>query len=92
MIAHPDIFRFVSVLVAWPLHKAWASASALGDKVFVPFYHQAINGIVERVQSSTKKGLKDMLVDMAQDYKQDWYVHLPWVLLSRRVALIPNYA
>ena len=31
-----------------------------------------------------------MLVDMAQEYKQDWYVHLPWVLLSQRVALIPK--
>ena len=59
-------------------------------EVFVPFYHQATNGIVERAHSSIKKGLKDMLVDMAQEYKQDWYVHLPWVLLSRRVALIPK--
>ena len=30
-------------------------------EVFVPFYHQATNGIVERVHSSIKKGLKDML-------------------------------
>ena len=31
-----------------------------------------------------------MLVEMGQEYKQDWYFHLPWVLLSRRVALQPD--
>ena len=31
-----------------------------------------------------------MLVEMGQEYKQDWYLHLPWVLLSRRVALQPD--
>ena len=31
-----------------------------------------------------------MLVEMGQAYKQDWYIHLPWVLLSRRVALLPD--
>ena len=31
-----------------------------------------------------------MLVDMGQEFKQDWYLHLPWVLLSRRVALQPD--
>ena len=27
---------------------------------------------------------------MGQAYKQDWFLHLPWVLLSRRVALQPD--
>ena len=31
-----------------------------------------------------------MLVEMGNAYKQDWYLHLPWVLLSRRVALQPD--
>ena len=31
-----------------------------------------------------------MLIEMGQVYKQDWYLHLPWVLLSRRVALQPE--
>ena len=31
-----------------------------------------------------------MLVEMGEAYKQDWYLHLPWVLLSRRVALLPD--
>ena len=31
-----------------------------------------------------------MLVEMGEAYKQDWYLHLPWVLLSRRVALQPD--
>ena len=31
-----------------------------------------------------------MLIEMGQAHKQDWYLHLPWVLLSRRVALQPD--
>ena len=31
-----------------------------------------------------------MLLEMGDTYKQDWYLHLPWVLLSRRVALQPD--
>ena len=31
-----------------------------------------------------------MLIEMGNKYKQDWYLHLPWVLLSRRVALLPD--
>ena len=27
---------------------------------------------------------------MGNSHKQDWYLHLPWVLLSRRVALQPD--
>ena len=58
--------------------------------VFVPLYHQATNGAVERAHGTLKTGLKTMLVEMGQEYKQDWYLHLPWVLLSRRVALQPD--
>ena len=31
-----------------------------------------------------------MLLEMGDTYKQDWFLHLPWVLLSRRVALQPD--
>ena len=31
-----------------------------------------------------------MLVEMGHNHGEDWYVHLPWVLLSRRVALMPD--
>ena len=58
--------------------------------VFVPYYHQATNGVVERAHGTIKTGLKAMLVEMGEAYKQDWYLHLPWVLLSRRVALQPD--
>ena len=58
--------------------------------IFIPYYHQATNGIVERAHGTIKAGLKAMLVDMGDQYKQDWFVHLPWVLLSRRVALQPD--
>ena len=27
---------------------------------------------------------------MGENHKEDWYLHLPWVLLSRRVALLPD--
>ena len=58
--------------------------------IFVPIYHQATNGVVERAHGTVKTGLKTMLVEMGNAYKQDWYLHLPWVLLSRRVALQPD--
>ena len=58
--------------------------------IFVPYYHQATNGIVERAHGTIKTGIKTMLVEMGEAYKQNWYVHLPWVLLSRRVALLPD--
>ena len=57
---------------------------------FVPFYHQATNGAVERAHGTLKNGIKTMLVEMGQEFKQDWFLHLPWVLLSRRVALQPD--
>ena len=31
-----------------------------------------------------------MLIEMGNQHKQDWYLHLPWVLLLRRVALQPD--
>ena len=65
--------------------------STLNIKVlFIPFYHQATNGIVERCHGTIKSGLKAMLLEMGDTYKQDWFLHLPWVLLSRRVALMPD--
>ena len=42
--------------------------------VFVPYYHQATNGIIERAHGTIKTGLKTMLVEMGQAYKQDWYI------------------
>ena len=58
--------------------------------IFVPYYHQATNGVVERAHGTIKTGIKTMLIEMGNKYKQDWYLHLPWVLLSRRVALLPD--
>ena len=43
--------------------------------IFVPYFHQATNGIVERAHGTLKRGLKAMLVEMGQNHKQDWYVH-----------------
>ena len=31
-----------------------------------------------------------MLVEMTEKHKNEWYLHLPWVLLSRQVALLPD--
>ena len=28
---------------------------------------------------------------MGENHNEDWYLHLPWVMLSRRVALIPEF-
>ena len=58
--------------------------------LFVPYFHQATNGIVERAHGTIKRGLKAMLIEMGQQHKQDWFLHLPWVLLLRRVALQPD--
>ena len=74
------------------LSKLWRDLqNTLNIKVtFVPFYHQATNGVVERAHGTLKTGLKTMLLEMGNEHKQDWYLHLPWVLLSRRVALLPD--
>ena len=72
--------------------KLWTDLQkTLNIKVqFVPYYHQATNGIVERAHGTIKAGLKAMLLEMGDTHRQDWYLHLPWVLLSRRVALHPD--
>ncbi len=45
---------------------------------------------MERAHATMKSGLKAMLVEMTEKHKNEWYLHLPWVLLSRQVALLPD--
>ena len=40
--------------------------------IFVPYFHQATNGIVERSYGTIKRGIKAMLIEMGQQHKQDW--------------------
>ena len=60
----------------------------LGVEVtFVPPYHQATNGLIERSHRPLKESIKASLVEMGDIHKEKWMQQLPLTLLGRRVAL-----
>ena len=63
----------------------------LGVKVtYVPRYHQATNGAIERQHRSLKDSLKASLLQMGDTYGSSWMLQLPFTLLGRRAALQPD--
>ena len=59
----------------------------LGIKLnYTPLYSPQTNGLVERQNSTLKTSLKAALVQMGDDYKENWFDFLPWILLMKRAA------
>ena len=60
----------------------------LGIEVkFVPPFHQATNGAVERTHQSIKTSLKAALVEIGDTKREHWMDYLPFVMLGRRISL-----
>ena len=60
----------------------------LGVEVnFVPPYHQATNGAIERQHRPLKESIKAALIEMGDLHKNKWMEQLPLTLLGRRVSL-----
>ena len=53
---------------------------------YTPTYTPQANGLVERQNSTIKTSLKTALIQMGEQYKEEWYNFLPWILLMKRVA------
>ena len=70
----------------------WTDLSrVLGIKVnYVPRYHQATNGAIERQHRTLKESIKASLVEMGDTHRSQWMTQLPFTLLGRRVALQPD--
>ena len=63
----------------------------LGIKVtYVPRYHQATNGAIERRHRSIKDSLKASLLQMGDTYGSSWMLQLPFTLLGLRASLQPD--
>ena len=63
----------------------------LGIEVkYVPEYHQATNGAVERQHRTLKESIKASLIQMGDTYKDSWMSQLPLTLLGRRIAFQPD--
>ena len=63
----------------------------LGIEVtFVPPYHQATNGAIERQHRTLKESIKASLIEMEDTHRENWMKQLPFTLLGRRVALQPD--
>ena len=60
------------------------------EVTFVPPYHQATNGAIERQHRTLKESIKASLVEMGDIHKNKWMEQLPLTLLGRRVALNPD--
>ena len=61
---------------------------ALGTQVkYVPPFHQATNGAVERTHQEIKNSLKAILVEMADEKRESWMDYLPYVMLGRRASV-----
>ena len=59
----------------------------LGIKLnYTSLYSPQTNGLIERQNSTIKTSLKAALVQMGEDYKENWYDFLPWVLLMKRTS------
>ena len=64
---------------------------ALGTLVaYTPPHHSASLGGVERSHKDLKVGLKAALIDMGNQYQDQWMDILPWVLLARRTTYQPT--
>ena len=57
---------------------------------FVPAYHAATNGAVERRHQTVKNSLKASLIDMGNNHGDKWMRALPWVLLGKRIQVQPD--
>ena len=66
-------------------------ARVLGIEVnYVPRYHQATNGAIERQHRTLKESLKASLVQMGDIHRERWMEQLPFTLLGRRAAFQPD--
>ena len=60
----------------------------LGIEVtFVPPYHQATNGAIERQHMTLKESIKASLIGMGDTHRENWMKQLPFTFQGRRVAL-----
>ena len=57
---------------------------------FVPAYHPATNGAVERRHQTIKNALKASLIDMGNTHGDKWMRALPWVMLGKRIQVQPD--
>ena len=57
------------------------------EVVFVPPYHQATNGAIERQHRPLKESIKAALLELGDLHKNKWMDQLPLTLLGRRVSL-----
>ena len=57
---------------------------------FVPAYHPAANGAVERRHQTIKNSLKASLIDMGNNHGDKWMRALPWVLMGKRIQVQPD--
>ena len=54
---------------------------------FVPTYHQATNGLVERSHQAIKNSLRAQLIEIGDTKREKWMDFLPFVMMGRRVAV-----